>query len=193
MKNKDALLQNGINIGTDKDNVEINSLWKLVTLGGVVGILMGASSLYAGQTVAKKLESEEGIERNSDKQITEEELKVAEVEQNQSFGQAFAAARAEVGPGGVFYWHGGIYNTYYAEEWNSMTHAEKNDFARRVQPEIHPNELSTPTDANTHVVVIHHVYHTEGVHQPETKTEDVQIVDSHANDNHEQDVRLPYP
>jgi hypothetical protein len=187
MKNEDALLQNGINIDTDKNNKEINSPWKLVTLGGVAGILMGAGSLYGGQMVAKNLESDETTEENFDAQIKEDGVKVAEVEQDLSFGQAFAAARAEVGPGGVFYWHGGIYNTYYAEEWNSMTHIEKNDFAQRVQPEIRPNELSTPTDANTHVVVVHHVYHTEEVRQTEPKTEDVTVVDHHANESDVQD------
>jgi len=33
-----------------------------------------------------------------------------------SFSDAFAAAREEVGPGGVFMWHGNAYNTFYAEE-----------------------------------------------------------------------------
>ncbi len=33
-----------------------------------------------------------------------------------SFSEAFAAAREEVGPGGVFMWHGNAYNTFYAEE-----------------------------------------------------------------------------
>lgn len=33
-----------------------------------------------------------------------------------SFSDAFASAREEVGPGGVFMWHGNAYNTFYAEE-----------------------------------------------------------------------------
>ena len=94
MKNEDALLQNGINIDTDKNNKEINSPWKLVTLGGVAGILMGAGSLYGGQMVAKNLESDKTVEESSDTQIKEDGVKVAEVEQGLSFGQAFAAARA---------------------------------------------------------------------------------------------------
>lgn len=165
----------------------MNKEWKLVTLGGVAGILMGAGSLYAGQVVTKELESEDSAGSDSDNHATDGKLEVAEVEQRLSFGQAFAAARAEVGPGGVFFWHGGIYNTYTAEEWNAMTHEEKNEFAQRVQPEIHPNELATPTDANTHVVVVHHVYHTEEIHQPEMDTEDVQVINPHADDNDTQD------
>lgn len=44
------------------------------------------------------------------------------------FAEAFAEARAEVGPGGVFVWHGGVYSTFYAEEWNAMTPAQQQEF-----------------------------------------------------------------
>ncbi|MBR7168901.1 MAG: hypothetical protein IKD17_00515, partial [Alistipes sp.] len=42
-----------------------------------------------------------------------------------SFGDAFAAARAEVGPGGAFEWRGGVYGTYTADEWANMTAEER--------------------------------------------------------------------
>lgn len=187
MKNEDALFQTGIKTGEVEDCKDVMSPWKLVTLGGVAGILMGAGSLYAGQKITKEVESEEGAGDVPNDQIQDEKLKVADVGQGLSFGQAFAAARAEVGPGGVFYWHGGIYNTFTAEEWNSMSQTEKNDFAQQVRPEIHPNELSTPTDANPQVVVVHHVYHHVEVHQSESNTEDVQIVGQHADNNDIQD------
>ncbi len=45
-----------------------------------------------------------------------------------SFANAFASARSEVGAGGVFVWHGKLYNTFYAEEWNGMSAAERADF-----------------------------------------------------------------
>jgi hypothetical protein len=195
MKNEDALFQTGIKTGEVEDCKDVMSPWKLVTLGGVAGILMGAGSLYAGQKITKEVESEEGAGDVPNDQIQDEKLKVADVGQGLSFGQAFAAARAEVGPGGVFYWHGGIYNTFTAEEWNSMSQTEKNDFAQQVRPEIHPNELSTPTDANPQVVVVHHVYHHEDapttteVHQVTEVTEtseDVQIVDPQTAQNFEQ-------
>ena len=187
MKNEDALFQTGIKTGEVEDCKDVMSPWKLVTLGGVAGILMGAGSLYAGQKITKEVESEEGAGDVPNDQIQDEKLKVADVGQGLSFGQAFAAARAEVGPGGVFYWHGGIYNTFTAEEWNSMSQTEKNDFAQQVRPEIHPNELSTPTDANPQVVVVHHVYHHVEVHQSESNTEDVQIVGQQADNNDIQD------
>lgn len=50
------------------------------------------------------------------------------VNDSMSFSQAFAAARAEVGPGGSFTWHGQVYGTYYENEWNAMTPQEQNQF-----------------------------------------------------------------
>lgn len=64
-----------------------------------------------------------------------------------SFSEAFAQARAEVGPGGVFYWHGGLYNTYYVDEWNAMTPAERAEFAQQVPVAVPATKLvDLPTD-----------------------------------------------
>lgn len=50
------------------------------------------------------------------------------VSDEMSFNDAFAVARGEVGPGGVFDWHGQHYNTYTAEEMKAMSDEQKNDF-----------------------------------------------------------------
>ncbi len=50
------------------------------------------------------------------------------VSDDMSFSQAFAAAREEVGPGGIFYWHGKPYGTYYENEWNAMSEEDKADY-----------------------------------------------------------------
>lgn len=57
---------------------------------------------------------------------------VSNVNDSMSFDDAFAVARQEVGPGGVFKWHGNYYNTYYENEWNSMDDADKELFAQSV-------------------------------------------------------------
>ncbi|MDE6321068.1 MAG: hypothetical protein K2L93_02100 [Muribaculaceae bacterium] len=54
------------------------------------------------------------------------------VTDDMSFAQAFAAARAELGTGGVFEWHGNLYNTYTVEEWNAMGEAQQNQFANNI-------------------------------------------------------------
>ena len=66
-----------------------------------------------------------------------------------SFRQAFDAARAQLGPGGVFRWHGNIYNTYTADEWNAMSHAEKQQFAQRVNIEIPASQMKDDQLAGT--------------------------------------------
>ena len=45
-----------------------------------------------------------------------------------TFSQAFAAARAEMGPGGTFSWRGQVYGTYYRNEWDAMTADDKHSF-----------------------------------------------------------------
>lgn len=42
-----------------------------------------------------------------------------------TFAEAFEAARADVGCGGTFLWHGGVYGTYNAAEWNELTADEQ--------------------------------------------------------------------
>ena len=54
------------------------------------------------------------------------------VNDSRSVSEAFSAARAEVGPGGVFEWRGNVYNTYYAEEWNNMSEEDKSEFVNHL-------------------------------------------------------------
>ena len=88
------------------------------------------------------------------------------------FGDAFAAARAEVGAGGVFLWHGQLYNTYTAEEWQSMSDAQRDAFADDVQPYLGQQTAQvhhTTTHTTSHVETSHTDEHV----QPATLTEDV--------------------
>lgn len=83
-------------------------------------------------------------------------IEVANVSDDMSFGEAFAAARAEVGPGGVFYWHGAIFNTYYAEEWAAMSDKEKLDFAQQLQPAVPVDDVVVDDIETAHVTIVHH-------------------------------------
>ena len=206
--NETTILEKRPNGNGQQESKKEGVAWKQVTLGGVSGILMGAGLLYGGQSVAQELgkEAEKTDEKPEDvvapeqgeiSHTLENGLQVAAVNDDLSFGEAFAQARAEVGPGGVFHWHGGIYNTYTAAEWNAMSVEQKHDFAQQVKPEIRPDELTTPTDANTHVVVEHHVYHheastptgeahqTAAVHQTTPGADDVKIVDPQIAESYE--------
>jgi hypothetical protein len=201
--NETTILEKRPNGNGQQESKKEGVAWKQVTLGGVSGILMGAGLLYGGQAVAqehgKEAEKTEDVaipEQGETSHTLENGLQVAAVNDDLSFGEAFAQARAEVGPGGVFHWHGGIYNTYTAAEWNAMSVEQKHDFAQQVKPEVSVDEISTPTDANTHVVVEHHVYHHEAshpandVHQTAGTTDDVQIASQQSTGASDDDVHI---
>lgn len=113
-----------------------SSGWKQVAIGGVAGIAMGV----AGTLVASEGISAAGIDNNTPEvpqdgtsDASAATVPVAtSVNDSMSFGSAFAAARAEVGAGGVFEWHGKLYNTYYVEEWNAMSPEQRDNFFEAV-------------------------------------------------------------
>lgn len=63
---------------------------------------------------------------------TDEGLRIAQVDDSDSFAEAFADARQQVGPGGAFEWRGQVYNTYYAEEWDNMSAEQRAEFQAKV-------------------------------------------------------------
>lgn len=63
---------------------------------------------------------------------TDEGVRVAQVNDDASFSEAFADARAQVGAGGVFEWRGHVYATYYEEEWNNMTPEERAQYQAKI-------------------------------------------------------------
>ncbi len=72
------------------------------------------------------------------------------VEEDMTFNEAFATARQELGPGGVFEWEGNIYNTYYKEEYDAMSDTQRTDYMAEAMN--HAPEQITPTppqDNNT--------------------------------------------
>lgn len=76
--------------------------------------------------------------------VVHDQAPVAEnVAEDMSFNDAFAIARHEVGPGGVFEWHGKLYNTYYENEWNGMDSSEKEQFFESVsQANLDSNNIA---------------------------------------------------
>jgi hypothetical protein len=195
--NEETIIEKLPTINGQQETKKEGTAWKQVTLGGVSGILMGGGLLYAGQVIAQKLSKDVvSPEQGETSHTLENGLQVAAVDDNLSFVEAFEQARAEVGPGGVFHWHGGIYNTYTAAEWNAMSVGQKHDFALQVKPEVGVDEISTPTDANTHVIVEHHVYHHQDSHpandviQAEETTEQVHVVDQQTTDTDDSDVHI---
>lgn len=109
--------------------------WKQVSISGVTGILMGAGAMKAMQSTAAG-ESENNVGQA-------ETAEASSQYDNLSFREAFDAARAEMGAGGVFRWHGNIYNTYTADEWNAMNAEEQDEFAEQVGAEVSAEDVDT--------------------------------------------------
>ncbi|MDE6510606.1 MAG: hypothetical protein K2L00_00715, partial [Muribaculaceae bacterium] len=109
--------------------------------GGV--LLGGASALYAdmkGNTHAapaevetpEDTESQEGViiaDANGEEAVAATDITADE---DMTFDEAFANARAEMGPGSSFEWKGNVYATYTKEEWAGMTDDEKADFYEQI-------------------------------------------------------------
>lgn len=96
---------------------------------------------------------------------TDEGVRVAQVNDDMSFSQAFADARAQVGAGGVFEWHGKVYGTYYKDEWDQMSRSERAEFQSKVD-----YQDVMDADVNAHDVASHvqssgqYSHHESAVH-----------------------------
>lgn len=112
--------------------------WKSVLIGGIPGVILGTAGTAFAQEVIDSNPQEGQSEDASNTNVEHIEpqevgVEMAEsVNDDMSFGEAFAAAREEVGPGGVFEWHGNLYNTYSAAEWEAMSNEGRQEFANSV-------------------------------------------------------------
>lgn len=85
--------------------------------------------------------------------IAEGEIRIAQVDDSDSFAEAFADARQQVGPGGAFEWRGNVYNTYYADEWESMSDEQRADFLAQIDDnQVYPAPDGEVIPANAELV-----------------------------------------
>lgn len=199
---------------TSNDEVEVKaakkSVWKRAAvgagsgllIGGVATVLMGMKSAD-DETTDGKQETNNHKDELSNPGWVDDQIQVATtVNDDMSFGEAFSAARAEVGPGGCFEWHGNVYGTYTADEWNHMNAEERADWSDHFSwnhidhsqsnvaqhsstaPSSHTAQAHTPANADDDIVVVsvnhdnnsndvaQHTTHTE---QPGGQTEVVEV------------------
>lgn len=131
-----------------KENKNDNGLWQSVLLGGIPGILIGAGGTIAVEAIADPhiTEIPEGPGSGVN-QETPVVLVAHSVNDDMTFEEAFAAARAEVGPGGAFVWHGQVYGTYRADdpEWLAMSDEERTEHSQLVLSQVHGTHYTPPT------------------------------------------------
>ena len=125
------------------DKASSQSLWKSVLVGGVPGILIGAAGTYGIDSALAKAPGDEDA--------TSPEIEIREahsVNDGMNFNEAFAAARAEVGPGGAFAWHGGVYGTFSTEdaEWIEMSAEERQAHSQAILSQVHAHPYFSSYD-----------------------------------------------
>ena len=111
-------------------------LWKSVLVGGVPGILIGGTGMFIAQELMAKDEDGGTVDHFGEAEIQESHL----VNDSMSFKEAFSTARADVGPGGAFIWHGKVYGTYdvHDPEWIDMSYAERQAHSELILSQVHP-------------------------------------------------------
>lgn len=160
--------------------------WKEVSIGGISGILLGGASTFAATASTRQNidEAEEETEMSAEETQTQEEATTVAygnvasgVNDSMTFNEAFATARNEVGAGGCFVWHGNVYGTYYANEWNAMSPEQREEFAHHATTGVditHSSQTYAHNSAsgNSQQTTIHQ---TEQIHQEETNEEDLTV------------------
>lgn len=66
-----------------------------------------------------------------------------------SFGDAFHTQRESLGPGGVFQYNNKFYNTYYKEEWDTLTDIQKKDYYNSIDKLIDYDTVTYKNNGTT--------------------------------------------
>lgn len=140
---------NGLDEQTQQKKV-LNTGWKRVTIGGIAGIMVGAAATYAA-TQYNENNAPEANENQTPEQTPAEHPHATNVTDEMSFEEAFAAARAEVGTSGTFTWHGHVYGTFTADEWNAMSNEDKMNYFNEINEHAPIEHQTTPEPQVVHV------------------------------------------
>ncbi len=138
-----------------------HGVWKKVAIGTATGIVFGTiATSFVNAITKENAESENEDDVNDDtasdteataNPLVDSSISMASgVNDGMSFSQAFASARAEVGAGGVFEWHGNLYGTYTAEEWDSMSAEEHADYNNHFAWSSHESSGQQATHHDTY-------------------------------------------
>ena len=166
-------------------------IWKRATVGAGSGLLIGGvATVLMGMEKAdaepeKETESNNHKEELSNPEWVDDQIQVATtVNDNMSFGEAFATARAEVGPGGCFEWHGNIYGTYTADEWNNMTVEQRTEWSDHFSWSHIDHSASNVVQHST--LQSSSSAQSSSVHGQATTTndDDIEVVSVNHTDNH---------
>lgn len=153
---------------------------------GVSGIAFGALAVSLMGFSEKQDNTEEAVEPNDIFEGTEELIVPIypsapfseAVEEDMSFNEAFASAREDVGAGGFFEWNGQTYNTYYKEEWDSLSDEEQTDFSSSVD-QFKATSEEDISSADEILQILNDLEESESI---EIEDEDIVILDDDASE-----------
>lgn len=146
-----------------------SAAWKNVLIGGAPGIMIGsfatASVLPHHKGAAHNEDADGQADMMQEQDSTQGEIREAlSVNDGMSYKEAFAAARAEVGPGGAFVWHGQVYGTYRGDdaEWQEMSAADRAAYSQQVLAQVHPTPY-TPAENDPEIVDVTDTNTADGI------------------------------
>ena len=166
------------NYGLDEQTQQkkvLNTGWKRVTIGGIAGIMVGAAATYAA-TQFNENKAPEANENETPEQTQAEHPHASSVTDEMSFDEAFASARAEVGTSGTFTWHGHVYGTFTADEWNAMSNEDKMNYFNEINEHAPIEHQTTP---EPQVVHVYHHNANSGVAEASSQAQTQPQQDSH--------------
>ena len=159
--NEDTLLDNR-QMGAKKQNKEnvaakpSRAKWVKIAGGAGTGLLLGsvAMLMMSSKPADGEIESSNGdtpghegfAETDASATAAGSIPQADSVSEDMSFGEAFAAARQEFGPGATFVWHGNVYSTYLAEEWQKLTAAQQDGYYNQATGKLPPAQTDTVED-----------------------------------------------
>lgn len=152
-------------MNTNSNNSKGKSSAAEFVAGGAAGVILGAAGTFITADVYAETEEEQPSQDEQNSQgahhIVAGDVHMASgVNDDMSFSEAFNAARAEVGAGGVFSWHGHLYSTYTADEWSTLGEAGQHDYSEAIQ--------AAGYTAQTHTVSDNHNQQSNEHQDPET-------------------------
>lgn len=155
-ENAQVNLSNEVNDnGEQEQSKKDGSVWRKAGVSMGLGILLGSTTSFVTTSAInsefdKPIEPIEPTSPVEQPEWTDGKVEIAtSVNDEMSFSQAFGAARAEVGSGGVFEWRGNVYSTYTAEEWNGMSSEERETYNNHFNWSRHEAEVSQTSTSTT--------------------------------------------
>lgn len=155
-----------------KGGSEKKNIIKASIATGAAGAALGVAAV-AGIQAAHAATNDDPQDAKNEENANGEANATPEAQNHDemSFDEAFAAARNEVGAGGIFRWHGRYYGTYTKDEWQNMSQAEKDDYAQRLPDKVQEAEDSWQQGHSTARVVHDHPHVAATTHSTdETNT-----------------------